>query len=144
MKKINLFLEFNGKLIITVFVIIWIFLTMLFIQQGINSSKYNDLYKENVILRKKLKLTKEKLQKSEVKRRIEIQLIQDKVNSLHDFIKRLYPKSNYNYKESVYEALDHPEKTPNLPENLINVYIAEKIKLHGLYNYKYFGTLPLR
>ncbi|HEY0088250.1 MAG TPA: hypothetical protein VGB37_05365, partial [Candidatus Lokiarchaeia archaeon] len=67
--------------------------------------------------------------------KVERKMIDDKVNALHIFLKRIYP--NYDYQKKVNSAFENKEKTCDLPEALTEIYIQENfIKPHGLERYE--------
>jgi murein DD-endopeptidase MepM/ murein hydrolase activator NlpD len=67
--------------------------------------------------------------------RVERKMIDDKVNALHTFLKRIYP--NYDYQGKVNSAFEDKEKTCDLPEALTEIYVQENfIKPHGLERYE--------
>jgi murein DD-endopeptidase MepM/ murein hydrolase activator NlpD len=68
------------------------------------------------------------------KREVDIALINDKVNNLHKFVKRMYP--NYDYKNKIDNAL-YEDKIEDLPESLLPMLVENKyMKPHGLNNYE--------
>ena len=77
----------------------------------------------------------EKLKEEKTKVHIERQLIDEKVNNLHFFIKKLYP--NYDYASKVKDAFNKKTMIEKLPENLISIYVDNyMIEPHGLKNYE--------
>jgi murein DD-endopeptidase MepM/ murein hydrolase activator NlpD len=69
------------------------------------------------------------------KREVDILRINQKVDVLHKFIKKIYP--SYNYKSKIDKALYDSESIEDLPENLWNIYVYNRlIKPHGLDKYE--------
>lgn len=98
----------------------------------------NRAYKKLLIEKNKQiqKLEQEKT-RLEVKSRLRIDLLQERVNVMHKSMKRIYPYYDYQEKfDAVVEAVteeDFNEKLDNMPTDLVNIYWKNyMVKEHGV------------
>lgn len=131
------FIQKNYILLLIILGLILGLIGYILISNEYHKNKYQQLSNRNIYLENKIiKLEKDLLHEKK-QRKIEVLLIQEKVNNLHKFVKRLYPGYDYDYNNKVKEAFENTTKINELPEDLLKIYVEEKyMKNHGLNKYQ--------
>jgi hypothetical protein len=127
----------NYKLICGYYIL---FMWLVFIFSGIIIFKNHEIKelknKKTDLSLRVINLEKD-LNYEKTQRKVEIKMLDEKVDALTTFIKRTYPYFDYDYKKMVDNAITHPDQIEKLPDDLFNIYVKEKfIKPHGLENYQ--------
>jgi hypothetical protein len=93
----------------------------------------------NIILAMDYLHLEDTLKREVKKREVDVLLINQKVDALHNFLSRMYP--GYMYKSKVDDALYNSEKIQDLPESLLSIVVEKKYLIpHGVK--KYNKVLP--
>lgn len=131
------YIKRNIILLIIILIVSFGFVLYILISNNYHKNKYQQFSNRNIYLEEKIHKLEKELKHEKKQRRIEILMIKEKVDSLHDFIQRLYPKYDYDYKKAVDAAINNDLKIEDLPENLLKIYTQKKyIEPHGLDKYQ--------